>query len=106
MYEGTMPGAVSDGYIAARKAELTQTMTAAPGADGALADVFKLLGAILHYEAAAKLEALKTLYDPLDPDAPEGRRDTNPAAFEAFERALVETLERANFTEIDHDTVQ
>jgi hypothetical protein len=110
MPEGTAPPAQTDGYIAARKIELAQAMTAAGGLSGAdaaaLPDVFKLLGAILNHQASEQLEALKALYDPLDPDAPLGRRDTGAAAFEAFEQALVAALERANFVEIDHDTVQ
>mgnify|MGYP006206088103 CR=1 FL=1 len=40
-----------------------------------LADLFKLLGALLHHEAHERLEALKALYDPLDPDAPPSRRE-------------------------------
>lgn len=106
MHEGTTPGMNSDGYIAARKAELIQTIVAQPGADGALTDLFRLLNAILHYEASDRLETLKALYDPLDPDAPDGRRDLSVGAFAAFERALVDALQRANFVEIDHDTVQ
>ena len=52
------------------------------------------------------MDALKALYDPLDPDAPPARRDVTPAALDAFEAAMVEALTRANFNEIDHDTVQ
>lgn len=71
-----------------------------------MADVMRLLGALLHHEAHAELEALKALYDPLDPDAPAPRRDVSVRAFEAFERDLGDALTRANFTEIDPDTVQ
>jgi hypothetical protein len=96
-----------DGYIAARKAELGRVIAAENGADGTkLGDLFKLLGAFLHHEAHERLEALKSLYDPLDPDAPPSRRDVSLAAFEAFEAALTEALTRANFVEIDPDTVQ
>ena len=52
------------------------------------------------------LEALKALYDPLDPDAPPSRRDVSLRAFDAFERELTDALTRANFVEIDPDTVQ
>lgn len=97
-----------DGYIAVRKAELAEAIaSAAPDGDAqAMRDVLKLLGALLHHEAYAKLEALKALYDPLDPDAPPSRRDMSVGGFEQFERGLNEALMRANFTEIDPDTVQ
>jgi hypothetical protein len=96
-----------DAYIAVRKAELAEAITAAaPGEAQALGDVLKLLGALMHHEAHAKLEALKAKYDPLDPDAPPSRRDVSVGAFEAFERELIDALTRANFVEIDPDTVQ
>lgn len=108
MTEGTAPAKLGDGYIAARKGELAAALAAEPGhADpGALGDLFKILGALLHHEAYARLEALKALYDPLDPEAPAERRKSDIATFEQFEAALIEALTRANFTEIDHDTVQ
>src|SRR6185312_13850212 len=107
MVEGTPK---PDGYIAVRRAELAQGIVAADGLPqgeaGAFGDVLKLLDALLQYEAHERLEALKTLYDPLDPDAPPTRRDVTPAALDAFEQAFVEALLRANFVEVDHDTVQ
>lgn len=96
-----------DAYIAVRTAELAEAITAAaPGEAQALGDVLKLLGALMHHEAHAKLEALKAKYDPLDPDAPPSRRDVSVGAFEAFEGELSDALTRANFVEIDPDTVQ
>src|SRR5262245_2750083 len=97
-----------DGYIAVRKAELAEAIASAASADDArsMRDVLNLLGALLHHEAHSKLESLKALYDPLDPDAPPSRRDVSVAAFENFERGLNEALMRANFVEIDPDTVQ
>jgi Protein of unknown function (DUF3754) len=99
-----------DGFIAVRKGELAGAIIAEGGFSqsdaAALGDVFKLLGAILHFEAHDDLEALKSLYDPLDADAPPTRRDASPAAFEAFETALAASLERANFREIDSQSVQ
>jgi hypothetical protein len=110
MPEGTAPSGPRDGFIAARKAELAQAIAAEgelpPGEAAGLPDLLKLLGALLHHEAHERLEALKALYDPLDPDAPAARRDVSLAAFEAFERALTEALTRANFVEIDPHTVQ
>ena len=107
MVEGTPK---PDGYIAVRRAELAQGIAAADGLPqgevGAFGDVLKLLDALLQYEAHERLEALKTLYDPLDPDAPPTRRDVTPAALDAFEQAFVEALMRANFVEVDHDNVQ
>jgi hypothetical protein len=107
MSEGTTPPR-RDGYIAVRKAELAEALaaTAPPGDAQAMSEVMKLLGALLHHEAHAELEGLKALYDPLDPDAPASRRDVSVRAFEAFERDLSEALARANFVEIDPDTVQ
>ncbi len=96
-----------DGYIAVRKSELAAAIAEDVGADGAaLGDVLRLLGALLHHEAHERLEALKTLYDPLDPDAPPARRDASTAAFERFSQAFTEELARANYVEIDPDTVQ
>jgi hypothetical protein len=110
MGDGSAETTQKDGFIAARKAELAQAIAAesglAPDDSAALAHLLKLLGALLHHEAHERLETLKTLYDPLDPDAPLARRDVSVAAFERFETALVDSLTRANFTEIDPDTVQ
>lgn len=108
MSEGTTTPTPRDGYIAVRKAELAEAIAAVGPADEAAttAEFMKLLGALLHHEAYAELEALKALYDPLDPDAPPSRRDTSLRAFEMFERELGEALARANFAEIDPETVQ
>ncbi len=76
------------------------------GDAAAIAQVFNLFAALLHHEAHDNLEALKALYDPLDPDAPPSRRDVSIGAFEAFETALIDALTTANFSEIDPDTVQ
>ncbi|MBI3440095.1 MAG: DUF3754 domain-containing protein [Proteobacteria bacterium] len=107
MLEGTPK---ADGYIAVRRAELAEGIAAADGLPqgevGAFSDLLKLLDALLQYEAHERLEALKTLYDPLDPDAPPMRRNVTPEALDAFEAAFVDALTRANFAEIDHDTVQ
>jgi len=75
------------------------------GADAALAPAdaarfgafARLYAAIVHYEAYDRLEALKALYAPLDPDA----RDTGKNGLDAFEAALAEALTRANFVEIE-----
>ncbi len=110
MTEGTAPSGKTDGFIAARKAELAAAIAAdlalPPGQNTAFANVLKLLGALLHHQAAERLDALKALYDPLDPDAPATRRNTSAAAFESFESALQEGLTRANFVEIDPDSLQ
>ena len=107
MPEGSSPPPKHrDGFIAARKAELARAIAAESGDGAAMQEVLRLLGALMHHEAHERLEALKALYDPLDPDAPPSRCDQSVAAFEAFESALVETLGRANYAEIDPDTVQ
>lgn len=104
MFEGSTSR--RDGFIAARKAQLADAIAAGDSDGDALRDMMRLLGALLHHESHERLEALKTLYDPLDPDAPPSRRDVSPAAFDAFEKALLDTLKKANFSEIDPDTVQ
>lgn len=110
MSEGTAPSGRTDGFIAARKGALGQAIAAEPGLppgdSAAMPALFELYGALLHHDAHARLEALKALYDPLDPDAPASRCDVSAGAFEAFETALTQSLTKANFTEIDHDTVQ
>jgi len=104
MPEGTTPKR-RDGFIAARKAELAAVIAESAGT-APMGDLLRMLGALLHHESHERLEALKALYDPLDPDAPPARRDASVAAFETFEQALLETLTRANYIEIDPDTVQ
>lgn len=110
MSEGMLPPAQRDGFIGARRAQLAQAIAADPalpaGDSATLPDLFRLLGALLHHESHERLEALKALYYPLDPDAATGLRDVSVAAFETFETALVDALTRANFVEIDPDTVQ
>ena len=108
MGDGAAAAAQTDGFIAARKAELARAIAAGLPAGEAepMAQVMKLLGALLHHMAHEQLERLKALYDPLDPDAPQERRDVSAAAFGRFEAALTEALTRANFSEIDPDTVQ
>jgi hypothetical protein len=95
-----------DGFIPVRKAELAAAIAEASPAGEVFGDVLRLLGALLHHGAHERLEALKALYDPLDPDAASTRCDTSVAALERFEVALTEALTRANYVEIDPDTVQ
>lgn len=103
------PPARLDGYIPGRKADLAAAIAAKGEADpdaATMKEVLHLLGALLHHGAHDELERLKALYDPLDPDAPPARRDSTPEAFALFEAALTEALERANFREIEAETVQ
>jgi hypothetical protein len=106
MAEGS--AARRDGFVAVRKTELIAAMaaSAAPGETEELVSFCRILGALLNHEANEHLEAIKALYDPLDPDATPPRSDESPAAFEAFERAFVEALRRANFSEVEADAVQ
>lgn len=107
MSEGDTP--VRDGFIAVRKAELIDALgrEGLAGEDARqFADLGRMLVALLNYEAQERLDAVKALYDPLDPDAPEGRRDASLAAFEAFERAMMDSLTRANFREVEADSVR
>lgn len=92
-----------DGYIPVRKRVLIETLSAD---NPDLANVFRLLAATLNFEAQARVEGLKDLYHPLDPDAEARDRDTSFAAFDRFETSLVEALTRANFHEIDHNDVR
>ncbi|MBC7768252.1 MAG: DUF3754 domain-containing protein [Phycisphaerales bacterium] len=95
-----------DGFIAARKAQLAEAIAGESAEAETMRAMLHLLGALLHYEAHERLEALKALYDPLDPDAPPPARNVSVAAFNAFETAFADALKRANFAEIDADTVQ
>jgi len=107
MNDATASEGRADGFIAARKAELSHAIAGeGPDAAASMAQVFKLVTALFHHQAQERLEQLKALYDPLDPDAPAARRNNSAAAFDAFETALSEAMSRANFTEIDPDTVQ
>jgi hypothetical protein len=89
---------------------LTDALAAAGGLPSedasAFSEMCRLLGALLHHSAHEELEALKTLYDPLDPDSPAARRDTSAEAFEKFEAALTKALARANYFEVDAASVQ
>ncbi|MBI1188881.1 MAG: DUF3754 domain-containing protein [Alphaproteobacteria bacterium] len=93
-----------DGYIPARKGELIAALARAGGLDDADAARFpavaQLLAAILHHESHEHLEALKALYDPLEPEAPAMRHVTGEDAFRAFETAFADALAKANFTEL------
>ncbi len=107
MSEGDAPR--RDGYIAVRKAELIDALAGQGlGPDDArdFPDLCRMLAALLHHEAHERSEQLKALYDPLDPDAPPPRRDASHAAFDAFESKMIEALVRANFTEVEADTVR
>lgn len=104
MCAGDTQEPIRNGYIAVRKADLIAAVEADAGP--AMADVCKLLGALMHHEAYERLETLNALYDPLDPDAPAARRDMTAGAFDAFETALVDALTRANFSEVEADAVR
>ncbi len=99
---------VKDAFIPTRKAALIAALEAEGGLapeDGArFADLARLLAAVLHYESFDALENLKTLYAPLDPDAPPSVRDTAAASHEAFEADFVAALTHANFVEIDPES--
>jgi Protein of unknown function (DUF3754) len=95
-----------DGYVPVRKAELIAALASGGDGDVTLVEVCKLMGALLSHLAHERLEALKALYDPLDPDAPPSRRDESAGAFSAFEQGFVEALTRANFAEVEGDAVQ
>ncbi|MGE0829326.1 MAG: TMEM143 family protein [Hyphomonadaceae bacterium] len=96
---------MADGYIPARRAELISAMAAEGGLPDAEAlrfsEVARLLSAVLHYEAHDALEELKSLYAPLDPDAPIGRRAAGLEPLQKFEAALGAALLKANFEELD-----
>lgn len=99
-----------DGFIPIRSTELAKAIDAENGVAGtdaqAWSDVFQLLGALMRHEGQARVEQMHALYAPLDPDAPAARRDLSPAAYEKFERALVDELTRANFSEVDPESVR
>ncbi len=97
-----------DAYLPTRKADLLaalQTEGGLTGEAGArFADLCRLIAAVMHYEAYDKLESLKSLYAPLDPDAPPSERETSADTFAAFESALLEALQHGNFHEIDPES--
>lgn len=95
-----------DGFIAARKTQLAEAIVADTGGGDAARETLRLLGALLHHEAHERLEGLRALYDPLDPDAPPSTRDVSITAFETFEAALIAALTHANYSEIDPTSVQ
>jgi Protein of unknown function (DUF3754) len=94
-----------DGFIPARKGELLAAIRA-DGAPAGLEDVLTLLSALMRHEAQDALDTLRDLYEPLDPDAHVTRHDTGHAAFDKFEAALNDVLTKANFREIEPDTVE
>lgn len=98
-----------------RQGDLTRLLLAEPGLSpedhDLLAAFGKFLGATFHSEFYDKLHELKELYAPLDPDS-----DFVPLAGcsrlltedsdELFLRPLSETLQRANFRELDLDVIR
>ena len=94
-----------ESYIPARLSDLLTVLKADGAAEG-MADVARLTAAIFHYEAHAKLERLRDLYFPLDPDRPGAAGPVgDTAAFEAFEAALDGALTAGNFIEIPFQTL-
>lgn len=92
------PAQGKESYIPARLSDLL-TALKADGAPAGMADVVRLTAAIFHYEAHAKLETLRDLYFPLDPDRP-GAMNGDASAFGTFETALSGALTAGNFIEI------
>ena len=98
-----------------RQGDLTRLLLAEPGLspeerDG-LAAFAKLLGAMFHSEFYDKLHELKELYAPLDPDSDFvslgcHTRVLTDDSDEQFLVPLAETLQRANFRELDLDVIR
>jgi hypothetical protein len=94
-----------DSYIPARLGALLNALAAERGGGGAqFAETMRIVSAIFHYEAHAKLEGLRDLYFTLDPDR---SGDLTPAsgALDAFELALVQILAAANFEETPYEVL-
>jgi hypothetical protein len=90
-----------ESYIPIRKASLLDALAKTPGLDDAAKAKFaaagRLLGALLHHRAFERLEALKALYDPFDPDAALAEAKGDKAA---LLQALEAMLARAAFEEL------
>ena len=76
-----------------------------PAARAGLADVGLLLSSLLHVEFHERLERLKELYAPLDPDADTRRPASLPAPSAAesahsLKETLADVLRRANYVEL------
>jgi hypothetical protein len=90
-----------ESYIPVRKATLLAALAQTPGLDDAARTQFaaagRLLGALVHHRAFERLEALKALYDPFDPDShmPDAKGDKA-----ALTEALEAMLKRAAFEEL------
>ncbi|HEX5010401.1 MAG TPA: TMEM143 family protein [Planctomycetota bacterium] len=79
-----------------------------PEARAGLADVGTLLSSLLHVELHQRLERLKELYAPLDPDADTRRPDSLPAPSPAecahrLSETLADVLRRANYVQLARD---
>jgi hypothetical protein len=97
----TDPAQRKESYIPARLGDLLAALDT-DGAPPNLREIARLVAAIFHYEAHAKLEQLRDLYFPLDPDRPAaalGAPDPE-GALAAFEAALTEVLTAGNFIEL------
>lgn len=95
------------GFIPVRAPALIEALSGAAGDNAdAYRNLFRLLTALIHFDAQEREERLKALYAPLDPDAQQSVRDESGTAFAAFEEALVDELARGNFVEIDPESVQ
>jgi Protein of unknown function (DUF3754) len=94
-----------ESYIPARLGDVA----AALAADGGkrIEELVRLIAAIFHYESYAKLERLRDLYFPLDPDRPADApaAPDSRAALAAFEQALEATLVAGNFEEIEFEAL-
>jgi hypothetical protein len=102
-------------FIPVRKARLIDALCAAPGLDDSktsFAQACRLLAALLHHHAFARLEELKALYEPFDPEHQASPAGVDRAPFNA---ALEAMLGGGAFTELsiaqvlggrDQDTLQ
>lgn len=90
-------------FIPVSLSELRKTV--ADGADPAVTAVADRLLRLLHLESAARVERLKDLYAPCDPNA-EKRPTAAPATGEEFGRELAALLERANYRRLDDAELQ
>jgi Protein of unknown function (DUF3754) len=101
------PAPRKESYIPARLGDLLAALSA-DGAPASLAEIARLIAAIFHYEAHAKLEQLRDLYFPLDPDRPvaAAAMTADPdKALPAFETALAAILTAGNFNELPFEAL-
>lgn len=104
---------VRERFLPIKRAALRERMLADPRLSAAerekLAKLFEMIGARFHFEFHKKLERLKTLYDPFDPDCDAITLPVVPANEETQRHELAQAFQRllldANYVEMPRQQV-